>query len=127
MESRFPVRLIAPIKLLFHEAKRIVITTHHRPDGDAMGSALGLYNYLIQKNQHVDVIVPSDYPAFLKWMPGDNTVMDYEKNAAEANKKIAEAEIIFCLDFNQLSRIEKMEQPVRNSEAITILIDHHLD
>src|SRR5207248_227261 len=103
MEPRFPVRLIAPIKLLFHTSKNIVITTHHRPDGDAMGSSLGLYNYLIQKNQHVSVIVPSQYPEFLKWLPGDSTVLDYESHPAEADKKIAEADIIFCLDFNWLS------------------------
>jgi bifunctional oligoribonuclease and PAP phosphatase NrnA len=127
MESRFPVRLIAPIKLLFQSSKKIVITTHHRPDGDAMGSSLGLYNYLIQKNQNVSVIVPSDYPDFLKWMPGDSTVIAYEKNAQKADKIIAEAEIIFCLDFNWISRVEKMAPSVRNSKAIKILIDHHLD
>jgi bifunctional oligoribonuclease and PAP phosphatase NrnA len=127
MEQRFPVRLIAPIKLLFQSPKKIVITTHHRPDGDAMGAALGLYNYLVQKNQNISVIVPSDYPDFLKWLPQDSMVMNYEKHAAEADKKIAEADILFCLDFNWLSRIEKMEKSARSSKAIKILIDHHLE
>jgi phosphoesterase RecJ-like protein len=127
MESRFPIVLIAPIKLLFQTPKKIVITTHHRPDGDAMGAALGLYNYLIQKNQKLDVIVPSDYPDFLKWLPNTSVVSDYEAQSAEADKKIAEAEIIFCLDFNWLNRLEKMGASVRNSKAIKILIDHHLE
>src|SRR4051812_6472192 len=118
MESRFPIVLIAPIKLLFQTPKKIVITTHHRPDGDAMGAALGLYNYLIQKNQKLDVIVPSDYPDFLKWLPNTSVVSDYEAQSAEADKKIAEAEIIFCLDFNWLNRLEKMGASVRNSKAI---------
>jgi bifunctional oligoribonuclease and PAP phosphatase NrnA len=127
MEQRFPVVLITPIKILFQTSKKIVITTHHRPDGDAMGSSLGLYNYLIQKNQQVNVIVPSDYPTFLKWMPGDSKVIDYENNTAKADKIISEAEIIFCLDFNSLKRLEKMESSVRKSKSIKILIDHHLE
>src|SRR3569832_939465 len=127
MEPRFSVVLLAPIKLLFQESRRIVITTHHRPDGDAIVASLGLYNYLVQKNQKIDVIVPSDYPDFLKWMPNNAIVIDYENRTTEANKKIAEAEIIFCLDFNWLSRLDKMEDVVRQSKAIKILIDHHLD
>jgi phosphoesterase RecJ-like protein len=127
MDPRFQVRLIAPIKILFQEPKRIVITTHHRPDGDAIGSSLGLYNYLVQKNHAVSVIVPSDYPAFLKWMSGNDVVINYEKDPVQANRLISEAEIIFCLDFNQMSRIDKMEMPVRESKAVKVLIDHHLD
>jgi phosphoesterase RecJ-like protein len=127
MESRFPVVMLAPIKLLLQEPRKIVITTHHRPDGDAMGASLGLYNYLIQKNQHVDVIVPSGYPHFLKWLPNDNIVIDYESHTADADKKISEADIIFCLDFNRLKRLETMEASVRSSKSIKILIDHHLD
>src|SRR5438067_5753568 len=92
-----------------------------------MCSSLVFYNYLIQKNQQVSVIVPSEYPEFLKWLPGDSTVLDYESHPAEADKKIAEADIIFCLDFNWLSRLEKMAQAVRSSGAIKILIDHHLE
>lgn len=126
MEPRFSVVQLAPIKLLFHEQKKIVITTHHRPDGDAMGSSLGLYNYLVQKHQHVSVIVPSDYPEFLKWMPNTEVVIDYESQSADADKKIADADIIFCLDFNNLKRLETMQGAVRSSNAIKILIDHHL-
>src|SRR5215216_2947167 len=99
---------LAALTELLASPKKIVITTHHRPDGDAMGSALGLYNYLIQKNQNISVIVPSDYPDFLKWLPQDSIVMDYEKHSAEADKKIAEADVLFCLDFNWLKRVEKM-------------------
>lgn len=127
MDPRFKVKLIAPIKILFQEPKRIVITTHHRPDGDAIGSSLGLYNYLIQKKHDVSVIVPSDYPAFLKWMPGNDVIINYETDPVQANRLIHEAELIFCLDYNQISRIDKMEKPVRESKAVKILIDHHLD
>ena len=127
MDPRFQVRLIAPLKILFHEQKKIVITTHHRPDGDAIGSSLGLYNYLVQKNLDVSVIVPSDYPQFLKWMPGNDVVINYQTDPVKSNRLISEADLIFCLDFNRMNRIDRMEAPVRASKAIKILIDHHLD
>jgi len=127
MNQRFQVRLIAPVKILFQSQKKIVITTHHHPDGDAIGSALGLYNYLIQRDQQVSVITPNEYPAYLKWMNGDKQVIVYDENIAEGDKRIAEAEIIFCLDFNRLNRIDKMEDKVRRSKAVKILIDHHLE
>src|SRR6185436_9787716 len=127
MEPRFQARLIAPIKILFQSPKKIVITTHHRPDGDAIGSSLGLYNYLVQRNHLVNVITPSDYPDFLKWMPGNDRVMNYETSATIADELIADADIIFCLDFNKISRIEKMENVVRQSKAVKILVDHHPD
>lgn len=127
MEQRFQVKLIAPIKILLREPKNIVITTHHRPDGDAIGSSLGLYNYLIQKNHKVHVVVPSDYPAFLKWMSGNDTVINYEREPSKGGQLIADADIIFCLDYNGIKRIDKMEGPVRESKAIRILIDHHPD
>jgi len=127
MDQRFQVKLIAPIRILFQEPKKIVITTHQRPDGDAIGSSLGLYNYLVQKNHQVEVVVPSDYPEFLKWMAGNNVVVNYETDPVKANRVIGEAELIFCLDYNSMNRIDKMEKPVRESTAIKILIDHHLD
>ena len=127
MEQRFQVKLIAPIKILLREEKKIVITTHHRPGGDASGSSLGLYNYLIQKNHNVHVIVPSDYPSFLKWMPNNDAVINYEKDAVKSNQLIADADLVFCLDFNWIKRIDKMEAPVRDSKGIKILIDHHLE
>jgi bifunctional oligoribonuclease and PAP phosphatase NrnA len=127
MDPRFQVKLIAPIKILFQDQKKIVITTHHRPDGDAIGSSLGLYNYLLQKKHEVSVVVPSDYPAFLKWMPGNDVIVNYETDPVQANRLVSEADIIFCLDFNRISRIDKMEKPVRESGAVKILIDHHLD
>jgi len=127
MDPRFQVKLIAPIKILFQEQKKIVITTHHRPDGDAIGSSLGLYNYLLQKKHEVSVIVPSDYPAFLKWMPGNDVVINYEKDPVQSNRLISEADLVFCLDYNRMHRIDNMEKPLRECNAIKILIDHHLD
>ena len=107
--------------------QKIVITTHHRPDGDAMGSALGLYNYLVQKDHQVQVITPSDYPDFLKWLPGNDRVLNYEAHPDQSDRILEEAEMIFCLDFNHLNRIEKMEDAIKRSAARRVLIDHHLE
>jgi len=109
------------------QPKKIVITTHHKPDGDAIGSSLGLYNYLIQEGHHVSVITPTDYPYYFNWMPGNDSVIIYTEHLKESAALIDEAELIFCLDFNALSRINEMGELVRKSTAIKILIDHHLE
>lgn len=118
---------IASVARLLEQPRRIVITTHHKPDGDALGSSLGLYNYLIQQGHHAKVVVPSDYPDFLSWMPGNEEVIIYTENVAIADALIAEAEMIFCLDFNALSRINAMTDSVRASQAVKLMIDHHLE
>jgi phosphoesterase RecJ-like protein len=118
---------LAAIKELLSQPRKIVITTHHKPDGDAMGSSLGLYNYLIQQGHHAKVITPTDYPDFLAWMPGNGDVMIYTEHTDEAAALVAAAEMIFCLDFNTLSRINELGELVRASTAVKIMIDHHLD
>ncbi len=112
---------------LLGQPQKIVITTHHKPDGDALGSSLGLYNYLIQLGHHVHVIVPSDYPDFLTWMPGNEEVIIFTDKREEAKSIIESASLIFCLDFNSLDRIYEMAEPVGASSAYKIMIDHHLD
>lgn len=118
---------ITSLNNLLAQPQKIVITTHHKPDGDAMGSSLGLYNYLIQQGHHTRVIAPTDYPDFLSWMPGNEEVMIYTEHTAEAAELIANANIVFCLDFNNLSRINEMGELVRASTAYKIMIDHHLE
>jgi len=107
--------------------QKIVITTHHKPDGDAMGSSLGLYAYLIQKGHHVSLITPTDYPYFLHWLPNNSDVIVYTDNKTESEKLVAEAALIFCLDFNTLSRINELGELIRVADAKKIMIDHHLD
>lgn len=106
--------------------KKIFITTHHKPDGDALGSSLGLYHYLIQKGHSVTVVSPSEIPDFLQWMPGIETVINFESEAKQALKVLADCDLIFCLDFNNLSRIKSMESALRAAPQPKILIDHHL-
>lgn len=117
---------VRKVKDLLRKPKQIVILTHWSPDGDAMGSSLGLYNYLIQKKHKVTVITPNDYPDFLSWMPGNKKVVDAMANPKKAASAIKKAEVIFTLDFNNLSRLEGLGQQVEQAEAVKILIDHHV-
>ncbi|HOZ76964.1 MAG TPA: bifunctional oligoribonuclease/PAP phosphatase NrnA [Ferruginibacter sp.] len=105
--------------------KKVVVTMHQKPDGDAMGSTLGLYHFLIQLGHTVTVISPTNWADFLTWMPGIKTVLDFERQTAAAEKLIDEADWIFCLDFNTLSRTKKMEEKLNKATALRILIDHH--
>lgn len=116
---------IKEIKTLLSSPKQVVIVPHKNPDGDAMGSCLGLYHYLIKNNHHAKVIAPNDYPDFLKWLPGNADVMVYESDKNSAESLIENSEIIFTLDFNALHRAGDMETLLENSKAIKIMIDHH--
>ncbi|MET3500947.1 phosphoesterase RecJ-like protein [Mucilaginibacter rubeus] len=118
---------LASLTDLLTKPQKIVITTHHKPDGDAMGSSLGLYNYLIQQGHHARVIAPTDYPDFLSWLPGNENVIIYTEHREEAAALIADAKLIFCLDFNALNRINDMGELVGESNAYKIMIDHHLE
>jgi phosphoesterase RecJ-like protein len=106
---------------------RVVITTHHKPDADALGSSLGLLHFLIQLGVPAHVVSPTDYGDFLKWMPGEKEVVNFEKEKEKATALVAAADLIFCLDFNTLSRINLLGDLVANAKAKKILIDHHLE
>jgi phosphoesterase RecJ-like protein len=113
------------LKQLLSTPKHIVIVPHKNPDGDAIGSTLGLYHYLKKQHHHVIAIAPNDYPNFLKWMPAESDILKYDSNTEKANEWIEKADLIFTLDFNALNRIGDMEVPVTHSKAIKIMIDHH--
>lgn len=116
---------IKEIKAILMAPKQIVIVPHKNPDGDAMGSTLGLYHYLIKNNHKVTVIAPNDYPDFLKWLPGQDNVVIYESDRTHAENLMETADLIFTLDFNALHRAGEMETPLSNSKAVKIMIDHH--
>ncbi|MBP3669284.1 MAG: DHH family phosphoesterase [Bacteroides sp.] len=110
----------------FEKADKIVIVSHVSPDGDAIGSSLGLYHFLTSQDKTVHVIVPNAFPDFLKWMPGAKDVIQYNRYKEFSDKLIQEADVICCLDFNVLSRIDEMEEAVRTSPGRKMLVDHHL-
>jgi phosphoesterase RecJ-like protein len=119
---------IQALKAFLDTPRTAVILTHFKPDADALGSSLGLCGYLKKKGHTVKVITPSDYPNFLSWMPGNDQVLIFQKDKPELpSKLISQADIVFCLDFNSLSRINDLGEMVQKSSAKKVLIDHHLE
>ena len=110
---------------LLNQPKKVVITMHQKPDGDAMGSTLGLYHFLNKLGHSCTVISPTNWASFLDWMPGCDKVLDYESQATKSDVLIDEADWIFCLDFNILSRTKRMEEKLMAAKGERILIDHH--
>jgi phosphoesterase RecJ-like protein len=116
------------LKDLLKTPKKIVITTHHKPDADALGSSLALWGYLKKKKHKVTVITPTDYPNFLNWMNGNDEVIIFNKGNEELSAKLVkEADVIFCLDFSALSRINELGDIIRQAKARKVLVDHHLE
>ena len=115
------------LKNLLSSKQNVVITTHVNPDGDAIGSSVALLNFLIKMGHDVSIIVPNDYPDFLKWMKTDELIINFSNSKNESQDKIEKASLIFCLDFNNLSRINELGDYISESKAKKILIDHHLD
>lgn len=116
---------ILEITSALSRANKIVVVPHKGPDGDAMGSSLGLYHFLKNKGHQVNVIAPNDFPQFLKWLPGSQDVLIYENQPDQCLQLINEAEIIFTLDFNMLDRSGDMAEPLKEASATFIMIDHH--
>ena len=110
---------------MLNQPFKAVITAHQKPDGDAMGSTLGLYQFLKQLGHEVTVVSPTNWAAFLNWMPAVDQVIDFEANKKEASQIVADADYVFCLDFNILHRTKHLEPVIRDSKALKILIDHH--
>ena len=116
---------ISIIKDLLSTPKNIVVVPHKGPDGDAMGSCLAIMLLLDSQGHQARVIAPNDFPDFLKWMPYQEQVLIYDQNADRCDKYIEQADIIFTLDFNHLSRSGEMRASLENATADFVMIDHH--
>ncbi len=116
---------ISPLKKILATKKRIAIVTHWSPDGDAIGSSLGLANFLLKLGHTVNVIVPNEYPPFLHWMHGHKKIIDAQKNKKKATLALKKAELVFCLDFNELKRINFLGVLIDQLTVPKVLIDHH--
>lgn len=115
-------------KAFMGQTRQVVIITHHKPDADALGSSLGLAGYLKKKGHSVTVVTPSDYPEFLHWMPGNDEVLAFDKTSQkQITDRINQAEIIFCLDFSALKRVQDLTEVLRNAPGKKVMIDHHLE
>ena len=117
---------ILDINQLLKPENKIVIITHYNPDGDAIGSSLGLKHFLKQKGLQADVIVPNDFPKFLKWMPEAKKIIIADYKRKQAGEAIYNADVIFILDFNASNRSGNLVGPwLEKARATKILIDHH--
>ncbi len=117
-----PVEEIFP---LLSQPHTIVITTHQKPDADAMGASLALRHFLVQFGHAVTVISPTNWASWVNWMPGCNEVLDYELMKEKAEAFLDKAEWLFCLDFNIFNRTKTMTEKLKQLKCTKILIDHH--
>lgn len=112
---------------MLRAANHIVIVGHSRPDGDALGSCLSWANYLtVHYGKQPVVIVPNAYPDFLHWLPGSEQIVRYDKHPDKVKQYLDEADLLCCLDFNQLSRVDDMADLLTACKAQRLLFDHHL-
>lgn len=118
---------IHQLNQLIFSSSTITILTHPNPDGDALGSSLALFHALAFQNKNVKVIIPNSYPAFLKWLPGIDDTIVFDHSPKKAEEQILRSDLIICLDFNTLKRIERIAPIIRSSQAHLALIDHHLE
>lgn len=117
---------ITELKSLLARPRDMLITSHRNPDGDAIGSSLGLKLFMEKLGHTVHVVVPSDFPHFLNWMPGAAEVLIYDNDPEEIGKMMGRMGMVFYLDFNSLERIDKMGEITGPMNVPKVLIDHHL-
>ncbi|MGB5553070.1 MAG: bifunctional oligoribonuclease/PAP phosphatase NrnA [Flavobacteriaceae bacterium] len=116
---------IQAVKDLLSAPQKIVIVPHKNPDGDAIGSTLALWHYLMNRGQEAVIVSPNDYPKFLKWMPGNEQILNFEKENSQAREAIDNATVIFTLDFNHLGRIGQLQDILEKKDGTFVMIDHH--
>lgn len=119
---------IEKLTTILSKPKKIILVSHINPDGDAVGSLLGFSGYLTAKGHSVTVIVPNEVPRYLKGVVGVDCIREFHKESDDLKPLIADAEVIGCLDFNEIeNRIGDLATYIlANESANTILIDHHL-
>lgn len=115
------------LRRLITDAEHIVVCCHQNPDGDALGSVLGWADYLRRQDKESFLAVPDMYPDFLQWLPGSDRLVRYDKHPAEVEQAFAQADLIFCLDFNRSERMEKMGALLDSAHGVKVMIDHHPD
>ena len=111
---------------LISDSQTILVVCHKSPDGDALGSSLGWAEFLRSRGKDVTIIVPDQYPDFLKWLPNTDKIVRYDKHTEKCDMLFKISDLVFCLDFNTPSRVDEMEQTLVSSPAKKVLIDHHL-
>ena len=112
---------------LLSTPKKIIALSHVNPDGDAIGACLALQHSLTAKGHQVTLVAPNRFPEFLQWMPGASGILIYKEHKHKVQRLLTEAELVICVDFNDLQRIDDLGAFVLNTPAKRALIDHHLE
>ena len=124
--GRIDIELIRNFEsLITNSSKSLVVIPHTNPDGDAMGSVLGLWRVLKNAGYKVKVISPTKYPEFYHWMDGHDEVIIFSHHPKQSARALEESDLIICMDFNQLSRLGEMRPLIENYAGKKILVDHH--
>ncbi|MBV5313884.1 MAG: bifunctional oligoribonuclease/PAP phosphatase NrnA [Prolixibacteraceae bacterium] len=124
--ERVDIELIKSFEqLIKNSSKSIVLVPHTNPDGDAMGSVLGLWRVLQNAGLKVKIVSPTKYPEFYHWMDGHEQVINFSHHPKQSARAFAESDLLICMDFNQLSRLGVMKQLVESFEGKKVLVDHH--
>ena len=125
LENMIDLSQVAVVKKMLDSAGRVVVMAHKNPDGDAVGSTLALCHYLHSIGKEAVVVLPNALPTFFDWMPGVADVQYYDTSKEQCDSAIAAADVLFCLDFNVLSRTGDVAPVLLSSTATKVLIDHH--
>lgn len=115
------------LRSLILSSDNIILCCHRSPDGDALGSLLGMAEFLRQQGKVPVAVVPDAYPDFLQWLPGTERIIRYDKHKSFVDGLLVSADLVFCLDFNTYSRTDDMADTLAASPAKKVLVDHHLN
>ena len=125
LENLISQQNVDAIRQVVERGRRFVVLAHKNPDGDAVGSTLAMCHFLLSMGKEAVVVLPNVFPAFLSWVPGADAVLFYDKEKERCDTAIAEADVLFCLDFNVLSRTGDVCGSLLSSSAKKVLVDHH--
>jgi len=117
---------IAQFEQMIDKANNIAILMHANPDGDTIGSALGLYHLLKKTDKKLSLISTNYFADFYSFLPGANAIQIFDYNQKRVKNSVHEADLIFCMDFNAAHRVGKLEEVLNQAIAPKVLIDHHL-
>lgn len=117
---------LAQLREIIDASRNIIICCHERPDGDALGASLAWAEYLRSMGKQPMVAIPDAFPDFLRWMPGVERIVRFDKHPEKVAGAFAEADTVFCLDFNSPNRVDEMQPLLEVSKATKVLIDHHV-
>lgn len=125
LENLISQQNIDAVRQIVENGRKFVVLAHKNPDGDAVGSTLAMCHFLLSMGKEAVVVLPNVFPAFLSWVPGADAVLFYDKEKECCDTAIAEADVLFCLDFNVLSRTGDVCTSLLSSSAQKVLVDHH--